>query len=66
MESDMSKKSRINKQRTSDVEAARTGVDPFDLGGHRRRRGEDLSPDKRMRGERTGAEPTDVVDIERG
>jgi hypothetical protein len=55
-------KSRINKERTSDVEAERAGVDPHDVAGNRKRRGEDLSPDDRARGERSGAEPAGVED----
>jgi hypothetical protein len=55
-------KSRINKERTSDVVAERAGIDPHAIGGHRKRSGEDLSPDDRERGERSGAEPAGVED----
>lgn len=62
----MSKKSKINKQRTSAVAAERAGIDPFEMTVNRRRRGEHLSPADRGRGERSGAEQADVVDVSGG
>jgi hypothetical protein len=55
-------KSRINKANTSEVAAERTGIDPHDTAGKRKQSGDDLSPDDRERGERTGAEPAGVED----
>ncbi len=61
----MSNKSKINKQPTSAAEAKRAGVDPFDVTGNVRKKGQDPSPDDRERGERSDKERAQPLDTGR-